>query len=93
MKNSCLQRDKFSSNINKVIWVVLNCFKLFFFFYEKILYTPKVQKSTKKHKKHKKAPKVQKALKAQKQNQAKAQNANKQTKIKNAFKKHLSGKK
>ena len=31
--------------------------------------------------------------KAQKRNQAKAQNANKQTKIKNAFRKHLSGKK
>ena len=91
MKNSCLQKDKFSSNKNEVIRVVLNF--LMFFFYENILYTPKVQKSTKKHKKHKKAPKVQKALKAQKHNQAKAQNANKQTKIKNAFKKHLSGKK
>ena len=31
--------------------------------------------------------------KAQKRNQAKAQNANKQAKIKNAFRKHLSGKK
>ena len=38
------------------------------------------------HKKHQKAPK------AQKRNHAKAQNANKQTKIRNALKKHLSGK-
>ena len=37
-------------------------------------------KSTKNHKK------------TQKRNQAKAQNANKRTKIKNALKKHLSGK-
>ena len=36
------------------------------------------------HKKHQKA---------QKRNQAKAQNANKRTKIKNALEKHLSGKK
>ena len=41
----------------------------------------KALKSTKKHQK------------TQKRNQAKAQNANKQTKIKNLFKKHLSGKK
>ena len=39
------------------------------------------------HKKHKKYQK------AQKRNQAKAQNANKQTKIKSALKKHLRGKK
>ena len=52
-----------------------------FLFYEKILYEPKAPKSTKKHQK---TPK-----KTQKRNQAKAQNANKQTKIK----KHLSGKK
>ena len=41
---------------------------LFFFFYEKILYSPKARKSTKKHKKHKEAPTAQKALKAQKRN-------------------------
>ena len=35
----------------------------------------------------------QKAQKSQKRNQAKAQNANKQTIIKNALKKHLSAKK
>ena len=40
-----------------------------------------------------KAPKGQKAQKAQKRNQAKAQNANKGTKIKNVLQKHLSGKK
>ena len=34
-----------------------------------------------------------KAQKAQKRNQAKVKNANKQTKIKNAVKKHLRGKK
>ena len=34
-----------------------------------------------------------KAQKAQKRNQAKAQNANKRTKIKNTLKKYLSGKK
>ena len=48
-----------------------------FFFYKNILHAQK-------------APKAQKA---QKRNQAKAQNANKRTKIKNALKKHLSGKK
>ena len=36
-----------------VFGVVLN--SLFFFFYEKILHTPKAQKSTKKHKKAQKA--------------------------------------
>ena len=67
-----------SSNINEDIKTGLN---LLLFFYEKILHAPK---STKKHQEHKKAPK---------RNQAKAQNANKPTKIKNALKKHLSGKK
>ena len=62
--------DYLSSNINEVIRAVLN---FLFFFYEKILHAPK---STKKH---------QKAQKAQKRNQAKAQNANKRTKIKNAL--------
>ena len=45
---------------------------------------PKTPKSTKKPKKHQKA---------QKRNQAKVQNANKRTKIKNALEKHLRGKK
>ena len=40
-------------------------------------------KSTKKHQEHKKHQK------AQKRNQAKAQNANERTKIKNVLKKHL----
>ena len=51
------------------------------------MHTQKKYKKNTKHKKH------QKALKAQKQNQAKAQNANKPTKIKNMFKKHLREKK
>ena len=70
-----------SSNINEVIRAVLN-FLLFF---------------TKRFRTHKKAPKSTKSTKkhqkAQKRNQAKVQNANKRTKIKNALKKHLSGKK
>ena len=69
---------------------LLRQFQTFFFFFcEKILYAPKSTKATKapntqktqKHKKHKNAIK-------QKQN-----NGNKGTKIKNALKKHLSGKK
>ena len=52
-----------------------------------------LQKDFTRTKKHQKAPKAQKAQKAQKHNHTKAQNANKQTKIKNALKKHLSGKK
>ena len=40
-----------------------------------------------------KAQKVQKTPKAQKRNQAKVQNADKRTKVKNALKKHLRGKK
>ena len=44
----------------------------------------KISKKHKKNKKHKNA---------QKRNQAKAQDENKQTKIKNVPKKHLSGKK
>ena len=40
-----------------------------------------------------KAQKTQKAQKGQKRNQAKVQTGNKQTKIKNALKKHLRGKK
>ena len=47
-----------------------------------------------RQKKAQKAPKsTEKPKKAQKRNQAKAQNANKPTKIKNALKKHLTGKK
>ena len=89
---SSQKRKYLSTNINEVIRAVLN----FLFFYVKILHA---QKSTKRHKKHKKAKKVQKvqkapkAQKAQKGNQAKVQNANKRTKIKNALKKHVSGKK
>ena len=49
---------------------------------------------TKKHQKASKSTKnTKKHQKAQKRNQAKAQNANKRTKIKNALKKYLSGKK
>ena len=70
-----------SSNINEVIRAVLN---FLLFFCERTNKHQKAQISTKKHKKHQKA---------QKHNQAKAQNASKQTKIKNALKKHLSGKK
>ena len=80
-----------SSNINEVIRAVLN---FLLFFYEKILHAPKSTKSTKQHQKAPKSTKKhQKAQKVQKRNQAKAQNANKRTKIKNALKKHLSGKK
>ena len=58
-----------SSTINEVIREVLNfSFIYYYFFYEKILYSPKARKSTKKHKKHKEAPTAQKALKAQKRN-------------------------
>ena len=52
---------------------VLNPLFFLYFFCKKILH----------------ALKEQKAQKAQRRNQAKAQNANKRTKIKNAFKKHL----
>ena len=95
---SSQKRKYLSTNINEVIRAVLN----FLFFYVKILHA---QKSTKRHKKHKKAKKAKKAKKvqkvqkapkaqkAQKGNQAKVQNANKRTKIKNALKKHVSGKK
>ena len=56
----------------------------FFFFYEKILHAPK---STKKLQKQKKSTKSTKTAKA------KVKTANKRTKIKNALKDHLSGKK
>ena len=69
-------------NTNEIIRAVLN----FLFFNKKISHAQKSIKSTKKHQKHKKAPK------AQKRNQAKIQNANKQTKIKHALKKHVRGK-
>ena len=69
-------------NTNEIIRAVLN----FLFFNKKISHLQKSIKSTKKHQKHKKAPK------AQKRNQAKIQNANKQTKIKHALKKHVRGK-
>ena len=77
-------RWNFSSNIDEAIRAVLISL---FFFYKKISHVPKAQKapkSTKNTKKHQKE---------QKRNQAKAQNTNKQTKNKNALKKHLSGKK
>ena len=67
---------------------------LYSFFYEKILHAPKAPKSTKKQEKYKKHPKHQKTQKkTQKRDQTKVQNANKQTRIKNVLKKHLSGKK
>ena len=66
-----------SSNINEVIRAVLN---LLLFFYKKFLHA---QKSTKT---------IGSTKKAQKRNQAKAQNANEQTKIKNVPKKHLRAK-
>ena len=63
-------------------------FKLFIIFFTKrFCMRKKAQKSTKNTKSTKKHKK------AQKRNQAKAQNANKPTKIKNALKKHLTGKK
>ena len=68
---------KLSGDINEVIRAVLSPLFIYFFLGKKILATPK-------------APKGQKA---QKRNQAKAQNANKGTKIKNVLQKHLSGKK
>ena len=74
-----------SSNINEVIRVVLKfLFYFILFFFTKIFCT---------HKKHQKHEKHQNYKKAHKRNQAKTQNANKWTKIKNAFKKYLSGKK
>ena len=78
--------DTLSSNINEVIRTVLNfLFYLFFFFLRKdFVPTIKHQKAPKRSKNHQKA---------QKRNLAKAQNANKRTKIKNALKKHLSEKK
>ena len=77
----------FSSNINEVIRAVLN---FLLFFYEEISHA---QISIKKHKKAQKSTKTyKKAPKVQKHNQAKVQNANKRTKIKNALKKHLRGK-
>ena len=68
--------DKFGSNKNEVIKTVFN---FLFFFFMRAFYT---------HKKHQKA---QKALKIQKHKQT-HKNANNQTKIKNALKKYLSGK-
>ena len=62
-----------SSNINEVIRAVLNFFLIFL--QKDFVRT----KSTKKHQKAQKAPKN--TRKTKKRNQAKAQNANKQTKI------------
>ena len=47
----------------------------------------KAPKNHQKHQQHQKVPRTQK------RNQAKAQNVNKRTKIKNALEKHLGGKK
>ena len=61
-----------SSNVIEVISAVLNSsFLIFFFFYKKIL----------------SAPKTPKASKAQKCNQAQAQNATSEKKLKNVLKK------
>ena len=88
-----------SSIVIEVIRTILE-FLLIYFFYKKILDIPKAQKSTKKHKKAKKAKKVEKAQKAPESTRKhknatkqKPKNANKRTKIKNALKRHLSGKK
>ena len=86
----CNAKNKqFSSNINEAIRAFLNSY----FFYKKISHAPKARKtpkntkSTKKHKNHQKTPKsTKKHQKEQRRNQAKAQNANKRTKIKNVFK-------
>ena len=59
-----------SSNINEVYQ---GSFKLFIFFYEKILFAPKAPKAPRAQK----GQKAQKALKNTKYNRAKAQNANK----------------
>ena len=85
--------QSFSSNINQVITAVLN--SLFFLQkdFARTKSTKKHQKFPKSTKRTKSTEKHQKHKKAQKRNQAKAQNANKRTKIKNVLKKHLSGKK
>ena len=75
----------FSTNINEVIRTVLNFLLIYFSLKKDFVRT----KSTKKYQKYKKAQQAQKAPK----NSEKHKNANKQTKIKNARKKHLSGKK
>ena len=86
--NQILFLTQQSSNINEVIRAVLN----FFFILTKRFYTHKKPKRHKKHKKQKapkstkKLQKHQKHKKVQKLNQLKAQNANKQTKTKNALK-------
>ena len=67
-----------SSNINEVIQTVLN---FLLFFYKKILHAQRSTKNHQKHKQHKNTTKQ------------KHKNANKQTKIKNALKKYLRGKK
>ena len=80
--NTC---DKINSVVTQMRF--LRQFSIFYFFIDKFHTHQKAPKSTKKHQKHKKHQK------AQKRNQAKAQNTNKRRKIKNARKKHLSGKK
>ena len=65
------KKDGFQSNVNGIIRKVFN--SSFFFFYEKILQTPKAPKVQKAQK----VQKTLKTLKAQKRNQAKAQKAQK----------------
>ena len=80
--------DTVNSNMNEVIRAVLT----FLLFFTKGFCTH--HKAPKITKKDQKSPKItKKHQKIQKRNQAKAQNANKRTKIENALKKHLSGKK
>ena len=55
-----------SSNINEVIWTVLNSLFSAFLFYKKIPHAPK---STKKHQKHKNATKQKHKTQISKQNQ------------------------
>ena len=75
--------SKFSSNINEVIKAVLN-----FSFLTKRFYTHQKHKKNTRHTRHKRHKKHQKALKTQKHNKAKPKNANKRTKIKNAYTKN-----
>ena len=63
--------------------------------HQKATKSTKSTKSTEKHKKHKSTKSTKGTeihQKAQKRNQAKAQNGNRRTKIKNALKNYVSGK-
>ena len=74
-----------SSNVNEVIRAVLNSLfiYLFIYFYKKISHAQKAPKSTKSIK----------STKSTKTQPSKSTKRYKQTKIKNALKKHLRGKK